>query len=97
MFSTGQFCILGGKHQFGEGGGRNKNLKCYSGLWLSKVQPFPTKYYSLVFHFMGWSAGCGNQEKKKKKYVRAPESGGNERSEKEWLRAMGCWHPEGKR
>lgn len=35
--------------------------------------------------------------KKKKKYVRAPESGGNERSEKEWLRAMGCWHPEGKR
>lgn len=65
-FSTGQYFILGGKHQFGEGGNRNINLRCYDGLWLSKVQPYPTKSYSFVFNFMGWGAGRGDQGKKKK-------------------------------
>lgn len=61
----------------------------------SSAIPYEILFLSISFY--GVECRVWKSRKKKKKYVRAPESGGNERSEKEWLRAMGCWHPEGKR
>lgn len=95
-FSTGQYCLLGDKHWFGEGGDLKKKtldatVVC-SFLKFTPIQQNLIPYYLILW---GRVQGMTIKEKKKK-FRRAPERGDNEKSEKHWYSAMGCWDLEGK-